>query len=110
VKKYKSNIIMAISNIERRSSWYDIIDERGKKVKTLASSIGEIKGFSSEFFIINRGAWYDLYDEDGKKFKTLSVSIGEILVVSGKTFIVKRGSWHDTYDMNGKKINTKYAN
>jgi hypothetical protein len=41
---------MAISNIERHSAWYDIYDARGKKIKTLSASIGEIKGFGADFF------------------------------------------------------------
>ena len=43
---------MAISNIERRSVWYDIYDEKGKKHKTLPQSIGELVDFSQNFFIV----------------------------------------------------------
>ncbi|MDD3771335.1 MAG: hypothetical protein PHC38_01605 [Weeksellaceae bacterium] len=109
VSTTKKIINMAISNIDNRGSWYDIYDERGKKAKTLSSNIGDIEGFSSDFFIVNRGSWYDLYDEDGKKYKTLSTNIGDFVSVSGNTFVVKRGSWLDTYDKSGKKINTRSA-
>ena len=49
--------------IERRSAWYDIYDERGKKQKTLSESIGEVLGWAANFFVVRRSAWYDLYDE-----------------------------------------------
>ena len=84
---------MAISNIERRSAWYDIYDERGKKTKTLNSSIGEIEGFGADFFVVSRSSWYDLYDENGRKYKTLLNSIGDIVSVSSNGFIVRRSSW-----------------
>ena len=38
---------MAISNIERRSAWYDIYNEKGKKETTVSSNIGELEGFGS---------------------------------------------------------------
>ena len=97
---------MAISNIERRNVWYDIYDEKGKKHKTLPQSIGELVGFSQNFFIVKRNVWYDLYDADGKKYKTLSI-IGDVISVAGDTFIVHRSAWVDTYDRTGKKINTR---
>ena len=70
---------MAISMIEPRSAWYDIINEQGKKVKTLSQTIGEVVGYGPHFFIVRRSAWYDLYDENGKKYKTLSETIGIIV-------------------------------
>lgn len=103
------NLIMAISMIERRSAWYDIYDERGKKQKTLSESIGEVLGWAANFFVVRRSAWYDLYDESGKKYKTLSESIGSFVSISGDTFIVRRSAWLDTYDRTGKKINTRSA-
>lgn len=104
-----SCFIMAISMIERRSAWYDIYDERGKKQKTLSENIGEILGWGTNFFIVRRSAWYDLYDESGKKYKTLSESIGSFVSVSGDTFVIRRSAWLDTYDRFGKKINTRSA-
>jgi len=38
---------MAISMIEPRHGWYDIIREQGKKVKILSQTIGEIVGYGS---------------------------------------------------------------
>jgi hypothetical protein len=47
---------MAISNIERRSSWYDLYDENGKKYKTLSNTIGSIVSVSSNGFLIKRSS------------------------------------------------------
>ena len=41
---------MAISSIERRGSFYDLFDERGRKFKTMADTAGELLGWSSTFF------------------------------------------------------------
>ena len=38
---------MAISMIEPRHGWYDIINEQEKKVKTLSQTIGEIVSYGS---------------------------------------------------------------
>lgn len=100
---------MAISMIEERGSWYYIYDERGKKQKTLSANIGNLLGWSSDFFIVENGSWYYLYDEDGKKLKTLSANIGDFVSISGNTFCVRNGSWLYTYDKDGKKINTRSA-
>ena len=102
-------INMAISNIERNGSWYDIYDQRGKRAKSLSTSIGNLEGFSSDFLIVSKMSWYDIYDEYGKRIKSLSNSIGNIVSVSGNTFVVRKSSWLDTYDMYGKKINSRAA-
>lgn len=38
-----------ISHIETTKSWYYIYDQDGKKIKTLSTSQGELKGYSSTF-------------------------------------------------------------
>lgn len=80
-----------------------------KNKKTLSESIGEVLGWSANFFVVRRSAWYDLYDESGKKYKTLSESIGSFVSISGDTFIIRRSAWLDTYDRFGAKINTRSA-
>jgi len=100
---------MAISNIEKHGSWYEIYDEKGKKTKTLSATIGEVEGFGRDFFVVSRSAWIELYDEGGRKYKTLPASIGNIVSVSSNGFVVRNGSWLDTYDKTGKKINTRSA-
>ena len=101
----------SISHIETTKSWYYIYDQNGKKIKTLSTSQGELKGYSSTFYIIKQGsAFYITYDVKGKRLHTWGVSsVGEILGVAGDTFTSRQGAWIYTWDKNGKKINTKAA-
>ena len=101
----------SISHIETTKSWYYIYDQDGKKIKTLSTSQGELKGYSSTFYIIKQGsAFYVTYDVDGKKLHTFGVSgVGEILAVSGDTFTSRHASWIYTWSKDGKEINTRAA-
>ena len=100
-----------ISHIETTKNWYYIYDQNGKKIKTLSTSQGELKGYSSTFYIIKQGlAFYITYDVKGKRLHTWGVSsVGEILGVAGDTFTSRQGAWIYTWDKNGKKINTRAA-
>lgn len=100
-----------LSSIERNGSWYYLYDENGKKYATLSvSSVGEVKGWSSTFFVAQSGSWIYLFDADGKKYKTMSVSsVGDVISVAGNTFTARNGSWIYTFDRDGKKINTRSA-
>ncbi len=101
----------SISHIETTKNWYYIYDQDGKKIKTLSTSQGELKGYSSTFYIIKQGsAFYITYDVKGKRLHTWGVSsVGEILGVAGDTFTSRQGAWIYTWDKNGKKINTRAA-
>lgn len=100
----------SISHIETTKSWYYIYDQNGKKIKTLSSTIGELQGFSSTFFVVKSGSWYYIYDANGKKTKTLSEStVGKVLSVSGETFTSQVDSWIYTWSKEGKKISTRSA-
>ena len=85
--------------------------EKIKKIKTLSTSQGELKGYSSTFYIIKQGsAFYITYDVNGKRRHTWGVSsVGEILGVAGDTFTSRQGVWIYTWDKNGKKISTRAA-
>ena len=100
-----------ISHIETTKSWYYIYDQNGKKIKTLSTSQGELKGFSSTFYIMKQGsAFYITYDVNGKRLHTFgAASVGEILAVSGDTFTSRQGAWIYTWSKEGKKINTRAA-
>lgn len=100
-----------ISYIKQDGSWYQVYDENGKKITTLSkSSIGEIKGCGTDFFVSLDGDWYKIYDSTGKKINTLSkASVGEVIAVSGNTFTSKDGGWIKIYDKTGKKIDTRSA-
>ena len=101
----------SISHIETTKSWYYIYDQNGKKIKTLSTSQGELKGYSSTFYIIKQGtAFYVTYDVNGKRLHTFGASgVGEILAVSGDTFTSRQGAWIYTWSKDGKKINTRAA-
>ena len=101
----------SISHIETTKAWYYIYDQDGKKIKTLSTSQGELKGYSSTFYIIKQGsAFYITYDVNGKRLHTFGVgSVGEILSVSGDTFTSRNGAWIYTWRKEGKKINTRAA-
>ena len=100
-----------ISHIETTKNWYYIYDQDGKKIKTLSTSQGELKGYSSTFYIIKQGsAFYVTYDVNGKRLHTFGVSgVGEILAVSGDTFTSRQASWIYTWSKDGKEINTRAA-
>jgi lipoprotein-anchoring transpeptidase ErfK/SrfK len=101
----------SISHIETTKSWYYIYDQNGKKIKTLSTSQGELKGYSSTFYIIKQGsAFYITYDVNGKRLHTFGTSsVGEILAVSGDTFTSRQRAWIYTWSKEGKKINTRAA-
>lgn len=101
----------SISHIETTKNWYYIYDQDGKKIKTLSTSQGELKGYSSTFYIIKQGsAFYVTYDVNGKRLHTFgTASVGEILAVSGDTFTSRQGTWIYTWSKEGKKINTRAA-
>ena len=101
----------SISYVEITKNWYYIYDQDGKKIKTLSTSQGELKGYSSTFYIIKQGsAFYVTYDVNGKRLNTFgAASVGEILAVSGDTFTSRQGAWIHTWSKEGKKINTRAA-
>ena len=101
----------SISYIETTKNWYYIYDQDGKKIKTLSTSQGELKGYSSTFYIIKQGsAFYVTYDVNGKRLHTFgAASVGEILAVSGDTFTSRLGVWIYTWSKDGKKICTRAA-
>ena len=58
--------------IVRRSSWYDLYDESGKKYKTLSETIGIVVSVTGDTFVVRRSSWLDTYDRFGKKINTRS--------------------------------------
>jgi uncharacterized protein YxeA len=101
----------SISHIETTKNWYYIYYQDGKKIKTISTSQGELKGYSSTFYIIKQGsAFYVTFDAKGKRLHTWGASsVGEILGVAGDTFTSKQGAWIYTWSKDGKKINTRAA-
>ena len=101
----------SISHIETTKNWYYIYDQNGKKIKALSTSQGELKGYSSTFYIIKQGSsFYITYDVKGKRLHTWGASsVGEIQGVAGDTFTSRNGAWIYTWSKDGKKISTRAA-
>ena len=100
-----------ISYIEETKNWYYVYDDQGKKIGGLArSSVGEVMGWGSDFFVAKRYSFYYICDAKGKTLKTMSVSnVGEIVGVSGATITSRKGSWILTWSKEGKKISARSA-
>ena len=101
----------SISHIETTKNWYYIYDQDGKRIRTISTSQGELKGYSSTFYIIKQGtAFYITYDVNGRRLHTFGASsVGEILGVAGDTFSSRLGVWIYTWSKDGKKISTRAA-
>ena len=100
-----------ISYVEETKNWYYVYDDAGKKIGGLSrSSIGELKGWGSDFFVAKYYSYYRIYDATGKVLKAMNVSdVGEIVGVSGKTITSRKGSWIYTWNKEGKKIRATSA-
>ena len=100
-----------ISSVETSGSWIYIYNSQGKKYKTLSvSTVGNVMGYSSNFFVSQNGSWIYLWDAEGKKINTMSKStVGEVIGVAGDTFTSKNGNWIYTWSKDGKKLNTRSA-
>lgn len=101
-----------ISYIEETKYWYYVYDEAGKKIGGLSrSSVGDLKGWGSDFFVAKYYSFYRIYDAKGKVLKAMNVSdVGEIVGVSGNTITSRCGSWIFTWNKEGKKMSARSAN
>ncbi len=100
---------MAISSIERRGSYYEIFDERGKKIQNVSNSLGELLGWSDSFFVLLKGSYYVTYDERGRFLYRISSSLGNFVSITGDQFILRDGSRLCVYNKFGKRIDTRPA-
>lgn len=101
-----------ISYVEETKNWYYVYDEAGKKIGGLSrSSVGDLKGWGSDFFVAKYYSFYRIYDAKGKVLKAMNASdVGEIVGVSGNVITSRRGSWIFTWGKDGKKISARSAN
>ena len=100
-----------ISYVEETKNWYYVYDEAGKRIGGLSrSSIGELKGWGSDFFVARYNSFYRIYDAKGKVQKVMNAStVGEIVGVSGNTITSRKGNWIYTWNKEGKKISVRNA-
>ena len=101
-----------ISYIEETKNWYYVYDEAGKKIGGLSrSSVGDLKGWGSDFCVAKYYSFYRIYDAKGKVLKAMNVSdVGEIVGVSGNTITSRKGSWIFTWSKDGKKLSARSVN
>ena len=101
-----------ISYVEETKNWYYVYDEAGKKIGGLSrSSIGELKGWGSDFFVAKYYSFYRIYNAKGKVLKAMNASdVGEIVGVSGNTINSRKGNWIYIWSKEGKKISAKIKN
>ena len=72
-----------ISHIEETRNWYYVYDEAGKKIGGLSrNSVGDLKGWGSDFFVAKYYSFYRIYDAKGKVLKAMNVSDGHIYASS----------------------------
>lgn len=98
---------MAISMIEHRGSCYYIFDERGKREPSVSDSIGELLGWSDQFFITHKFSFYNTYDQRGKKIHSISDSIGSFVSITADQFVVRKFNFLYTYDMWGRRKDSR---
>lgn len=108
---FSMGMAQTISYVERNGSWYKSYDSAGKRITTAsASTLGELKGWSSDIIVFKNGSWIYITDAKFKKLKTMSVSsVGDVIGVSGDTFTARNGSWIYVFDKTGKKLSTRPA-
>ena len=100
---------LQISYIEETKNWYYVYDEQGKRIGGLSrSSVGDIKGWGSDFFVAKRYSYYRICDAKGKTLKTMNVAdVGEIVGVTNSTITSRKGSWIFVWSREGKKISAR---
>ena len=100
-----------IAYIESNRNWHYLYDAKGKKIAGYSrSSVGEVGGWGSTFFIGKNTGFYRIYDVKGRVIKALSANnVGEVLSVSGNTFTSRNGNWIYIWDKSGKKIGSRPA-
>ena len=100
---------LQISYIEETKNWYYVYDEQGKRIGGLSrSSVGDIKGWGSDFFVAKCYSYYRICDAKGKTLKTMNVAdVGEIVGVTNSTITSRKGSWIFVWSREGKKISAR---
>ena len=100
-----------IGYIESDKNWHYIYDAQGKKLGGFSrSSVGDVVGWGTDFFVGKHHSFYRIYDIKGNVLKALSINtVGEVLSVSGETFTSRLGNWIYFWDKNGKKIGSRPA-
>ena len=63
---------MAISDVQLKNGWYQVIDDNGKKIKEIhENQVGELHGIGMNFILFLKNGWFTTYDENMKKIKEI---------------------------------------
>lgn len=100
-----------ISYIESDGNWHRLYDAKGKKIGGFArSSVGEVVGWGSTFFVGKNTGFYRIFDIKGRVKASQSISnVGEVLSVTAETITSRKGNWILIWDKNFKKIGSRPA-
>lgn len=100
-----------IAYIESDRNWHRLYDAKGKKIGGFArSSVGEVVGWGSTFFVGKNTGFYRIYDVKGRVTASQSISnVGEVLSVSAGTITSRKGHWILIWDDKFKKIGSRPA-
>ncbi|MBP5393546.1 MAG: hypothetical protein J6Y59_07000 [Bacteroidaceae bacterium] len=100
-----------IAYIESDRNWHRLYDAKGKKIGGFArSSVGEVVGWGSTFFVGKNTGFYRIYDVKGRVTASQSISnVGEVLSVSAGTITSRKGNWILIWDDKFKKIGSRPA-
>lgn len=100
-----------IAYIESDRNWHRLYDAKGKKIGGFArSSVGEVVGWGSTFFVGKSTGFYRIYNVKGRVTASQSISnVGEVLSVSAGTITSRKGNWILIWDDKFKKIGSRPA-
>ena len=94
-----------LGNVESDKYHIHLYDTNGELFKTISNINGEVKGYSSDFFITQKDGWIYLYNDEGKLYKTMSSRYsGEVINVGESTFTTKKGNVTNVYSMSGEHM------
>jgi len=109
---FTGNIIaQEIAYIESDRNWHRLYDAKGKLIKGFArSSVGEVVGWGSTFFVGKNTGFYRVFDVKGRVTASQSIgNVGDVLSVSAETITSRKGSWILIWDKKFKKIGSRPA-
>ena len=95
-----------IADVIRKGSYYQTLNESGKKIKDVhESSVGELQGFTERFVVFRKGNYFATYDETFRKIKeSHESSVGIFKGAAGQYMTFVKGNYAVTFDVMLKKL------
>lgn len=100
-----------IADVIRKGSYYQTLNESGKRIKEVQQSIvGELQGFTDRFVVFRKGNYFATYDENFKKIKEIQEGIvGVYKNATGQYMTFIKNGYIVTYDVMFKKVSERRA-